>query len=344
MRWNAGFTLIAVCILGLGIGANVAVFSVVNALLLRPLPFAEPQRLVRILSKRSAGGESSQTYSADAFEQLQQRTRAFEQVSGYYAFSAPDNYKLQGKGQPEPATALFVAGNFFATLGVQPMLGRTFSPEEMVHNGRQAVLMSYLFWKRRFAANPSLVGQTIDLNGAPVSVIGVLPPSFDFGSVFSPGAKVDLYAPAIMDDIRDQGNTMALVARMKPGVSLGQAQAEADMIFPGLDFNAKHPNWRANYSGRLLRLDDYVSGKIRRSLIVLWGAVGLILLIVCVNLSNLLLARAAARTREFAMRSALGASRARLVRQLLTESLVLSAAGALVGLAVAFAITTYLAQ
>ena len=344
MRWNSGFTAVAVCILGLGIGANVAVFSVVNALLLRPLPFPQPQRLVRILSKRSAGGESSQTYSADAFEQLQQRTRAFAQVSGYYAFSAPDNYKLLGSGQPEPVTALFVAGNFFQTLGVEPMLGRTFSPEETVHNGRQAVLMSYLFWKRRFAGNPAVVGQSVNLNGAPVSVIGVLPPSFDFGSVFSPGTRVDLYAPSIMDDIREQGNTMALVARVKPGVSLGQAQAEADMIFPGLDFNAKHPNWRANYSGRLLRLDDYVSGKIRRSLIVLWCAVGLILLIVCVNLSNLLLARAAARSREFAMRSALGASRARLVRQLLTESLVLSSAAAMLGLAVAFAITTYLAH
>ena len=344
IRLNPAFTAIAVLTLGLGIGVNVAVFSVVNAILLRPLPFHEPQRLVRILSRRSAGGESTQTYSADATEELQQRTHSLEQVTGYYAFSAPDNLKLMGTGQPEPLTGLYVAANFFQTLGVQPILGRLFAPEEALHNGRPAALLSYVLWKRRFGGKPEIVGQAIDLDGSPVNVIGVLPPEFDFGSVFSPGSKIDLYQPAIMDDIRDQGNAMALVARLKPGVSLGQAQAEADMIFPDLDFSAKHANWKANYSGRLLQLDDYVSGKIRRSLVTLWCAVGMILLIVCVNLSNLLLVRAAARSREFAMRSALGASRGRLVCQLLTESLVLSAAGAVVGLGFAYAITFYLAR
>jgi predicted permease len=188
------------------------------------------------------------------------------------------------------------------------------------------------------------VGQAINLNGTPVTVIGVLPDNFDFGSIFSPGYKVDVYGPVIYDDIRDAGNTMALVGRLNPGVSLAQAQAEADLIFPSLIQNLKHPEYAADYTGNLLGLKDYVSGKLRRSLIVLWCAVGLILLIVCVNLSNLLLARGAARSKEFAMRTALGAGRGRLVRQLLTESLILSLAGAVFGLVIAFAVTAYLAH
>ena len=341
---DRSFTLVAVIILGLGIGANIAVFSVVNTLLLRPLPLGNPQQLVRILSKRTTGGESSMTYSADATEEFQRQNRSFESISGYFAFSGPDNLKLGGSGQPTPVTGLMVGGNFFHTLGVEPSLGRVFTAEECLHNSRPVVLLSHAFWKRQYAGDRGIVGQAIDLNGTPVTVIGVLPDSFDFGSIFSPGYKVDLYGPVVYDDIRDEGNTMALVGRLKPGVTLAQAQAEADLLFPTLHFSVKHPEYGGGYTGNLLGLKDYVTGKLRRSLIVLWCAVGLILLIVCVNLSNLLLARAAARSKEFAMRTALGASRGRLVRQLLTESLMLSFAGALLGLGIAFAITIYLAH
>ena len=341
---DRGFTLIAVVILGLGIGANITVFSVVNTILLRPLPLRNPQELVRILSKNTTGGESSMTYSADATEQLQRQNRSFQSVSGYYAFSGPENLKLRGNGQPAPVTGLMVAENFFQTLGVEPSLGRLFTAEECLHNSRPVVLLSHTFWKRQYSSNAGIVGQAIDLNGTPVTVIGVLPAGFDFGSIFSPGYKVDLYGPVIYDDIRDEGNAMALIGRLKPGVSLAQAQAEADVLFPNLHFSVKHPEYGGGYTGHLLVLKDYVSGKLRRSLIVLWCAVGLILLIVCVNLSNLLLARGAARSKEFAMRTALGASRGRLVRQLLTESLILSFAGALFGLGIAFAITIYLAH
>ncbi len=341
---DRGFAVIAVIILGLGIGANIAVFSVVNTILLRPLPFQNPQQLVRILSKKAGGGESSMTYSVDATEAFQRQTRSFQSVSGYYAFSSPDNLKLMGDGQPIPVTGLLVAGNFFQTLGVEPSLGRLFTAEECLHNSRPVVLLSHAFWKRQYSAHPDIVGQAIDLNGTPVTVIGVLPESFDFGAVFAPGSKVDVYSPVINQEIQDDGNTLALLGRLKPGVSLAQAQAEADLIFPTLPQNLRHPEYDRNYTARLLVLKDYVSGKLRRSLIVLWGAVGLILLIVCVNLSNLLLARGAARGKEFAMRTALGAGRGRLLRQLLTESLVLSFAGAALGLGIAFAIVAYLAQ
>jgi predicted permease len=341
---DRGFTVIAVIILGLGIGANITVFSVVNTILLRPLPFPNPQQLVRILSKNPTGGESSMTYSADATQEFQRLNRSFASVSGYYAFSGPDNLKLGGGAQPTPVTGLNVAGNFFETLGVEPSQGRLFTAEECLHNSRPVVLLSHAFWKRQYRGDPGIVGQAIDLNKTPVTVIGVLPPGFDFGSVFSPGFKVDMYGPVIYDDIRDEGNTMALIGRLKPGVSLAQAQAEADLLFPALHFSVKHPEYGGGYTGKLLGLKDYVSGKLRRSLIVLWCAVGMILLIVCVNLSNLLLARGAARSKEFAMRTALGAGRGRLVRQLLTESLLLSLAGALFGLGLAFAITAYLAH
>ncbi|QNI30208.1 ABC transporter permease [Alloacidobacterium dinghuense] len=341
---DRGFTIIAVLILGLGIGANVAVFSVVNTILLRPLPFHDPERLVRIVEKNAGTNESAKTYTADATQDYQQQNRSFQSVSGYFAFTGPDNLKLVGNGQPLPVTGILVAENFFQTLGVDPFMGRLFRSEEFVKHAQPVALLGYPFWKRQLGGDRSIVGQTINLSNTSVTVIGVLPETWDFGSVFSPGAKVDLFMPYIMDDFRDDGNDLALVGRLKPGVTLAAAQREADEIFPRLLFDHKHPNDKAGYTGQLTGLKDYISGKLRRSLIVLWCAVGLILLIVCVNLSNLLLARTAARSKEFAMRSALGANRWRLARQLLTESLVLSGAGAILGLAIAYAVTAYLAH
>ena len=344
LRRDRGFAIVAILILGLGIGANVAVFSVVNTILLRPLPFRDPQRLVRIVEKNPTAGESSMTYSADGTEQYQRQNRSFEDVTGYFAFTGPDNFKFTGRSVPLPVTGLLVMGNFFKVLGVDPMLGRLFTPEECIKNARPVTLLTYSFWKREFGGDPGIVGKAVSFNNTPVTVIGVLPQSFDFGSVFRPGSKVDKFVPYIMDDFRDDGNDLALVGRLKPGVTIGTAQAEADQLLPQLYFELKHPEYGKGYTGQLTILKDYVSGKLRRSLVVLWCAVGMILLIVCVNLSNLLLARAAARSKEFAMRSALGAGRARLVRQLLTESLVLSGAGAVLGLAIAYAVTTYLAH
>jgi len=344
LRRDPGFALVAVLILALGIGANIAVFSVVNTILLRPLPFRDAQQLVRIVEKDPKAGESSKTYTADATEDFRQQNHSFHSVSGYFAFTGPDNFKLVGNGQPTPVTGILVADGFFRTLGVEASLGRLFRPEEFLKHAPPVALLSYPFWKRRLGGDRSIVGRSINLSNTSVLVIGVLPDSFDFGSVFSPGAKVDLFVPYIMDDFRNDGNDLALVGRLKPGVTLGQAQDEADKLFPQLYFEHQHPEYGRGYTGQLTGLKEYVSGKLRRSLIVLWCAVGLILLIVCVNLSNLLLARAAARSKEFAMRRALGAGRGRLLRQLLTESLVLAVVGAVLGLGLAYSILSYLAH
>jgi predicted permease len=344
LRRDRAFASIAVLMLGLGIGANVAVFSVVNGMLLRPLPFRDPQQLVRIAQTKGPPGLSGSTYSPDAFDEFRERNRSFQDVTAWFAFSQPENIHLRGKGDPLPFTGISVTESFFRMLGVVPRLGRLFTPEECQRNGRAAVLLAYPFWQRQFAGDPGVVGRPVNLDGKPVTVVGVLPESFDFGSIFSPGARVDMFLPVVPANMREWGNILALLGRLKPGVTVAQAQAEANVLAPELDFNIKYHVPKGYYTVGVTPLKEYVSGKLRRALIVLWCAVGLILLIVCVNLSNLLLARAGARSKEFAMRVALGAGRGRLLGQLLTESLVLSAAGAVTGLAFAWAITAWLAR
>ncbi len=344
MRRDPAFTLIAVLILALGIGANVAVFSVVNTILLRPLPFRDARELVWIQGPPKTCGLSCVTYSVDAFESYQQRQQSLESVTAYMPFYGAADYKLTGFGDPKPVSGVWVACNFFQTLGVRPALGRLFTPGECRKNASHSVLLSYLYWKQQFGAQPSIVGKAITLNNNSTTVVGVLPSTFDFGSVFAPGTKMDILVPSPMDDMRYWGNTLLLVARMKPGITVAQVQAEANLLFPTFYFSLAHPEWGKGYQGQVQSLKDHVSGKLRRSLFVLWSAVALILLIVCVNLSNLSLARAAARNKEFAMRSALGAGRGRLIRQLLTESMVLATGGAIMGLGFAFLMTHYLAH
>jgi len=346
---DCAFTLVAILILALGIGANIAVFSVVNTLLLRPLPFPDSQQLVWLTSGvkldpsvRQAAGLSGVTYTVSAFEEFQRHNRSFQSVTSYDPFFGNSEYTMTGRNEPQSVAGVMVAGNFFQTLEVQPALGRLFAPEELQKGGRPAVLLGNSFWRHNLGADPAIIGQTITLNKRAVTVVGVLPPSFDFGSVFSPGMNIDVYTPAVMDDIRNWGNTLALVGRLKPGVSVAQAQTEADLLFPGL--RSAHPDWEMDYSSTLVGLKDFVSGKLRRSLIALWCAVGLVMLIVCVNLSSLMVARTAARRKEFAMRMALGAGRGRLIRQALTESLVLACSGAVLGLGLAFGLTFYLAH
>jgi predicted permease len=339
---DRAFTLVAILILALGIGTNIAVFSVVNTLMLRPLPFQDPSRLLWIGPEVFDGNWSAATYSTDAWQEFQERNRSYEGVAGYFAFSSPDNMKLMGHGDPKPFTGIDVTQNFFQVLGVQPILGRLFTPAEAVHGAPNVLLLSYPMWQRQFHADPNIVGSKADFNGQSFTIIGVLPKSFDFGAVFAPGTRVDAFGAIVPQDIRMEGNTITLLGRLKPGVTVAQARGEAALLFPNIDFRRDLPDNKAGYTAYPTPLKEYVSGKLHRSLVVLWSAVGLVLLIVCVNLSNLLLARAAARTKEFALRGALGASRGRIVRQLLTESLLLSAVGSALGLALAFAITLWL--
>jgi predicted permease len=349
LRRDRSFAIITTLILGLGIAANTAVFSVVNTVLLRPLPFPDAQQLTwftagRTLNPgtREAAGLSGITYTVAAFEEFQRHNRSFQSITSYNPFFASSEYTLTGRGEPEAVEGVMVAENFFQVLGVRPALGRLFLPSECKKGGKQAVLLSDAFWRHKYGGDPTIVGQTITLSKQSLTVVGVLPPTFDFGSVFSPGVNIDLYVPAVMDGIRTWGNTLAVIGRLKPSVSVAQAQAEADILFPQL--RAAHQEWFMDYSSTISGLKEYVSGKLRRPLIVLWSAVGLIMLIVCVNLSNLLLARSAARSKEFAMRRALGASRARLLRQLLAEGAVLAAAGTALGVCLAFALVMYIAR
>jgi len=345
LRRGPGFAAVSIIILALAIGANVAVFSVVNTLLLRPLPFAYSRQLVWIAPPPTACGLSCATYSADAYEEFREQSRVYHDVTGYMAFTTPDNLRLTGRGEPEPATGFEVIGNFFQVLGVQPAMGRLFTQDES-RGPHPIALLSNPYWQRQFNSDPAIVGKAIEVNGTPMTIVGVLPDSFDFGAVFSPGAKVDLFTPLDLNLERDWGNIVTLVGRLKPGVTVAQALDDANRVAPNIYFNVKYPQTLGRYKGDLIPvpLKDYVTGKLRRSLIALWCAVGAILLIAGVNLSNLLLARAVARAKEFAVRGALGAGRGRIVRQLLMESLVLSGAGAAIGLGLALMLIAWLAH
>jgi len=347
-RKDFSFTAISVTILALGIAANTAVFSVVNTVLLRPLPFADSGQLAWLTSGRVSGLKpfsaalSGTTYTVDAFEEYQRRNQSFQQLTAFNPFYGSSEYTLTGRFEPQAITAVMVEENFFPTLGVQPAMGRPFTHEECLKNGKHAVLLSHALWMRQFEGDRSLVGQSITLSQHSFTVAGVLPANFDFGAVFAPGMKFDLFVSQPMDDMRNWGNTLSVVGRLRPNISVEQAQGEAEILWPQLQ--TQHKEWWGDYTSTITGLKEFVNGKVRRSLIVLWCAVGLIMLIVSVNLSNLLLVRAAGRSKEFAMRSALGAGRGRIVRQLLTESIVLSGSGALLGLALAYGFTTYLAR
>ena len=346
--WNdPSFTVVAVLILALAIGANIAVFSVVNTLLLRPLPFPNAHELVWIAPPPTKCGMSCATYSTDAYDEFRINSRSYQDVTGYFAFSGADNLSLNLGGAPLPATSIDVIQNFFQVLGVQAQMGRVFTADDARNGAAPVVLLSNAWWKRQFNADPNIVGKAFDMNGKQTTVIGVLPASFDFGAVFAPGTKVDAITPLnLYGPPRNWGNIITLIGRTKPGITLGQAVDEAARVAPKMCWNNRYPESCGNYKGAVVPvpLKDYIGGKLRRSLIVLWSAVGAILLIACVNLSNLLLARGAARSKEFAMRGALGASRGRIVRQLLTESLVLSSMGAIFGFMLAAVLVEWLAH
>jgi len=335
MRRDAGFATFVILIAGLGIGASATIFSVVSALLLRPLPFRDAGQLVWIPN----GVEADQEWSTqvDHFLDLRARNRSFSDLAGWAGFYGVGDSKLTGPGEVERLTSVPVTQNFFSLLGVQPAIGRPFTAEEC--QGRfgapPAAVLTYGFWQRRFASDPGVVGRKLALNDAPVTVVGVLPASFDFASVFAPGTTIDVFVPyPLTEETNRRGNTMPIIGRLKPGATVASAQAEFTML--GKQLEREHPE-RNNVRPRLSALNQRVSGRVRPALLVLACAVGVVMLIVCANLSNLQLARMGTRQREMAVRAALGAGRQRLVRQMLTESVALSCCGAALGLILAVA-------
>ncbi len=335
-RRDVGFATFAVLIVGLGVGASSTVFSVVNTLLVRPLPFHEPDRLVWVVNHEDTSDMSGRTTQVDHFLDLRSHNQSFSEMAAFFAFYGVGDNKLTGQGEPERLSGVPVSANFFQLLGVQPQFGRLFTPEECKWNGPKVVLLSHGIWVRRFGSNPGIVGQTLTLNDEAVTVTGVLPASFDFASVFTPGRPVDLYLPfPLSPETNRWGNTLAILGRLKPGVALSRAQAEATIL--SKQFTEAHKKDRNDFDARLSFLRDHVSGPIRPALLVLAAAVGAVMLIVCANLSNLLLARTAARQKEIAIRAAMGAGRGRLIRQTLTESIVLSSGGGILGVLLAYA-------
>ena len=338
MRRDAGFTAFAILIAGLGIGASSTVFSVVNALLLRPLPFHDPGRLVWITNG------DHWTTQAEHYSDLRELNRSFSDLAGWSGYYRTGDKELTGIGEPERLTSVPVTGNLFALLGVQPVIGRSFTTEECQgrYSAPPAMLLSYSFWRRRFDSDSNVVGRKLTLNNGPVTVVGVLPASFDFASVFSPGTPVDIFIPwPLNDNAKPRGNTMPVIGRLKPGATVQGAQAEFTIL--GKQLESRHPE-RNGLDPRLVPLAQRVSGPVSPALFVLACAVGVVMLIVCANLSNLQLARLGTRQKEMAMRAALGAGRSRLLRQVLTESVALSCCGAVLGLVLALAGTRELAH
>ena len=276
---------------------------------------------------------SGATTQVDYLLDMRAQNQSFSDLAAYFAFYGVGDNLLTGHGEPERLSGVPVSQNFFSLLGVEPQIGRLFNAEECKWHGPKAVLLGHGIWERQFASDPGIVGRALILNNEPYTVVGVLPASFDFASVFAPGSHFDLYFPfALSPETNRWGNTLAIIGRLKPGVSAGQARAELKILADRM--TKAHPRDNA-FEGHLVPLADHVSGRLRLALTVLECAVAMVMLIVCANLSNLLLARTAARQKEIAIRAALGAGRRRLVRQMLTEGVTLSCSGAALGVVLA---------
>src|SRR5262245_37291950 len=314
-----GFTVVAVITLALGIGANTAIFSVVNAVLLRPLPCEDPDRLVYIWNAHQQG--SPEGSSLPDFVDWREQSRSFELM----AAATDRTFNDTGVGEAERLNGVAVTADFFPLLSIRPAFGRSFLPEEDRPSAPGVVIVSNGLWRRRFGSNPDVVGRSITLNGKDHTVVGITAPD-----LWLPGGA-DLWVPLAMDPsgVRRRNDFLQVVGRLKPGVSLDQAQAEMNVISARLE--QQYPGANSGWRAELVQLREVLVGNSRGMLLTLLAAVGFVLLIACVNVANLTLARAATRGREIAIRAAFGAGRSRLVRQLLTESILLALLGGAVG-------------
>jgi predicted permease len=330
---SPGFTLVAILGLALGIGANVALFSVVNSVFLRPLPYSEPDRLVRLSSTSEAQNLTRVGFSYPRFLDVQQRQQVFSDL----ALAAFNAFTLTGRGDPEQLVGLQASADLLPTLRLEPVLGRNFSADEDRPGGERVALISHALWQQRFNRGPSILGQALTLDGAPYTIIGVLPAA---ASAF-PLNQIQIWVPrpvevpyVVPSQLNNGGYFFQAIGRLRHGVSLEQAREAMNVIASG--YRAAHPaNVDAPSHIEVVTLLDDAVGQQRQSYLLLFGAVGCVLLIACANIANLLLARFAGRRREIAARFALGARRAEVVRQLVTESMLVAVVGGVVGVLLA---------
>ncbi len=347
LRRDAALTTFAILIIGVGVGASTIVFSVVTALWLRPLPFDDPERLVWV-SNGPSENLSRQSVQVGHVVDLREQSQSLAGLAGFSAFYGVGDIRLTGTGEPERVTGVPVTEGFFPLLGVRAWLGRNFTAEECLWGAPRTAILSYTFWQRRLGAKPDVIGASITLDGKPTTIVGVLPPSFDFAGTFSPGRPADLFLPyPLSPENNRRGNTVAVIGRLKPGVDLTTAAVETTTAVDRFSKTAPdvEPGRRRNAFRPILSpLQDRISGRFHTTLAVLVAAVGFLMLLVSANISSLLLARASARHKEMAVRIALGAGRWRLVRQMLVEGVALSCGGAALGLVLAFAGTSLIAN
>ena len=335
LRKNPGFTAVAVLTLALGIGANTAIFSVVNAVLLRPLPYSDSNRLLAVSQTDRAAGTTGVPVSFTKFTEISEQNKSLASVAAFYPYTP----SLVSEREPELVNGVRISADLFRVLGITPSLGRGFLPEEEAPGGHDVAILSDGFWHSHFAADPGLLGKTLSLDGKRVTVVGILPASFHFPLQFP---EPDVWLPRVSESnfltaqqIHSGAGYLSVIARLRPGETLSRAQAELSAIdgryreqFGGFVDATK-------YSLAATSLEESLVGPLRASLMVLLAAVGFVLLIACANVANLLLARATSRDREIGIRKALGATRARLLRQLLSESLLLAIGGGALGILLA---------